>query len=189
MTNYSLKFYRKPTANLFSALVATVLSIGSFYCVYDTKTTGAKVLFLIMALLFGVIAVYFIYFLMDKKPILELNETGIKVLYHQPDFYKWENIKEVFVGTLEKTDDAFLCFNLNDNSILKDQKLIYRKATQLNQKTGFGQINIWANVLNLPIEKLYLLLESLIKEYDAKKRKRIINEFKIFHLDFLQKTV
>lgn len=188
MTTSHLQFYRRIGNNLFTTVGLILLTSLTLYTIYTAETFSVKILFSVFGLLFSFGAMFFSYIsLIDKRPILEIDEIGIKVIYHQPKFYKWENIKEIFIGTTGNTNDIFICLNLKNKSILKDQNLIYNKTTKINQSTGFGDINIWASILKVPIEKLFLLFEKLINESEMKERKKIIDAFKIYHTDLLQK--
>jgi hypothetical protein len=188
MTTSKLKFHRKLGHNLFTTIGLFLLTSLTFGAIYTTETFGAKILFSIFGLLFllGTVFLSYISFI-DKRPILEVDEIGIKVIYHQPKYYKWEDINEFFVGTTENTDDVFICLNLKNKSILKDQNLLYSKTTELNQNTGFGDVNIWASILKVPIERLFPLFEKLIHEAQLKERKKIVANFKIYHTGLLQK--
>lgn len=180
MLTPSLKFYRTASKNLIYIAFFGLLTILLAY-IGTTETENELPWIIGLAVFFGFCFLFFFYVtLFDKRPLVEINEVGLKVIYHQPNFVKWEDLLEVFEKTAKSqySSDTFLCLNLRNKDLLLSQNLYYKICTRINRKSGYGEINIWVSILKVQNSSLNTLLFSLIETKDKKERRKIINIYK-----------
>lgn len=176
----SLKFHRKAGKNIFYIAIFGLLTTLLIYIGITDTENEATWIIASLALFFGLCFVFFFYItLLDKRPLVEINEVGLKVIYHQPDFVKWEDLLEIFEKTANSqySSDTFLCINLKNKDLLLSQNLYYKICTWINRKSGYGEINIWVSILKIPNSTLNMLLYSLMETKDQKERKKIISTY------------
>lgn len=175
MQESSLKFHQKYGKNILYIIMFGVLSFVLLYFVVFDESCKAPTAFLIIALLIGAASIYMSIITFDKRPLVEINAKGLNVLHHQPSFVKWEDINELFIKNYNA--DVFICLNLKNKNLLMNQNFWHKISTAINRKTGFGEINIWTNLLKVNCDDLFEVLTTLKNENDYKERKNIINNY------------
>ncbi len=181
MEIFALNFYRKKNSNLLYILLLGFLTALLAYIGITQETKNILGIIIIAGMFFDGFCLFFLYMTLDNRPLVAINENGLKAIYHQPSFIKWEDIKEVFEQTTsgQYSNDTFICLNLKNKRLLERQNLYYKICTWINTKTGFGEINIWGSILKFSSQELLFILSYLATEKDVKKRRKFINSYKM----------
>ena len=166
-----IKIYKSAWKGVKFILVSSLFVIPSiFFLVNGEETERLK--FLLCIGFFGLGYPLGLSFILDRRPQIILNETGIFVRNLSDKIINWEIIKDAYPARINK--QHFICLKVDDEySPARSKGRIYRSVVKLNKELGFQELNIWTDNIKVDNQKLLNLIQQSIHA-DHSRRKTLI---------------
>jgi hypothetical protein len=127
--------------------------------------------------LFGLVYPVGLSIIIDRRPQIIINETGIFVRNLSDKVINWEIMRKAYIAEINK--QAFICLVVDEEYELMHSKgRLYRSVVKINKELGFQELNIWLNNVNVNKEKLLALIQQAIHA-TPEERKALLGSGKV----------
>ncbi|WP_291722689.1 STM3941 family protein [Bernardetia sp.] len=160
-----IKLYKSPRQGFFLFLVGFIFFVIGVVMISDNNSFEGWM----CTIFFGLCALFGLYVILDKKPQVIINETGI---WQRTAFWKkhnldniieWSSIKEVYTRSVNSNE--FLCLVLTEK-IEKKPSLLQK----FNKNMGFQDININLGLIRVDEHKLAEFVNQMLYANEEQKK-------------------
>ena len=123
-------------------------------------------------IVFGITIPFELYYLLDRRPQIVINEIGIRIRSSKQDLIRWENIRNAISNNISRQKIITLVL---DGSI-KIKKLQNRWGKRIPNADAAQKINLPLTLVKVNQEKLVGLLNKMI-ESDKDGKRKILYSF------------
>ena len=119
-----------------------------------------------------------IFNLLDKRPVIELNETGIFQRTAYKDVINWGLIRDSYIKRVQR--QPFLCLLLDKNAV--GLLNVSKFSMQFSKDLGLGELNIpLSQISKTDTRKLAALVKAMVTA-DAAEQKKMLMKANFVHI-------
>ncbi|PQJ09836.1 hypothetical protein CJD36_018095 [Flavipsychrobacter stenotrophus] len=166
-----IKIYKSAWKGVKFILMSSLFVIPSiFFLVKGEERERLK--FLLCIGFFGLGYPLGLSFILDRRPQIILNETGIFVRNLSDKIINWDIIQDAYPARINK--QHFVCLKVDEvYSLARSKGRLYRSVVKFNKELGFQELNIWMDNVNVNNQKLLDLIQQAIHA-DLPQRKALL---------------
>jgi hypothetical protein len=154
-----IKLYKSPLKSLKLTLISLLFVAGGVWLLL--KTNDSRIITTIMILFFGLGLMIGMFNLLDRRPQIIINKTGIWDRTSNQNMINWESIHEILLP-LNIFGQIFIPLVVEPNFVRR--KNLYKWASWIGKAANFGDVNLNISLINLNIEKFVTMLDILRNE-------------------------